>query len=259
MLHWLLALILLAAAPALAVSPTPESVQALMERAGREEIRFSAPSGKGQAAAEDAFRLYQSPEYQRRLAAERTRIETEVFGKTSPLPAESGPAKGAGRLGPDERIYVFVSGSIPMETLRNYAAAIAGSGEPNLVMVLRGFVGGAERIGPTAQFTERVLREDPGCEPKSANPCSALSVPILVDPLLFRRFGIERVPAVVFARGVSVLDAGQSEGRPENARTGDHFAVHGDAGLPYVLELIQHEVKSPGLAALLRGPLKRVR
>jgi hypothetical protein len=77
--------------------------------------------------------------------------------------------------------------------------------------------------------------------------------------LLFRRYGIERVPAVVYVRGVSVLDADQSEGRPENAQAGDHFAVYGDAGLPYVLELIQREAKSAGLAALLRGPLRRVR
>lgn len=259
MLHRLLALILLAAVPALAASPTAEDVQALAERAGREDIRLSASPGEGQAAAEELFRLYQSPEYQRRLAAERTRIETEVFGKSSPSPVESGPAEGEGRLAPDERIYVFVSASVPLETLRNYAADIAGSGEPNLVMVLRGFVGGARQIGPTARFTEQILRTDPACDPQGATPCAARSVPILVDSLLFRRYGIERVPAVVYARGVAVLDAGQSEGRPENARAGEHFAVYGDAGLPYVLELIQREAKSPGLAALLPGPLRRVR
>jgi type-F conjugative transfer system pilin assembly protein TrbC len=259
MLHRLLTLIFLAATPALAASPTADEVQALLERSGREEIRLSASPGEGQAAAEKLFRLYQSPQYQRSLAAERTRIEKEVFGKTSPPPVELGPVEGEGRLAPDERIYVFVSASVPMETLRNYAADIDGSGEANLVMVLRGFVDGARQIGPTARFTEQVLRKDPGCEPQGANSCAALAVRILVDPLLFRRYGIERVPAVVYARGVSVLDADQSEGRPENATAGTHFAVYGDAGLPYVLELIQREAKSPGLAALLRGPLRRVR
>jgi type-F conjugative transfer system pilin assembly protein TrbC len=259
MLHRLLALIFLSAGTAFAASPTAEEVQALLERSGREAIRLPASPGEGQAAAEELFRLYRSPEYQRTLAAERTRIETEVFGKAAPPPVETGPAKAAGRLAPDERIYVFVSASLPMETLRNYAADIAGSGEAKLVMVLRGFVGGARQIGPTARFTEQVLRHDPGCEPQGANSCAARSVPILVDPLLFRRYGIERVPAVVYARGVSVLDADQSEGRPENATAGTHFAVYGDAGLPYVLELIQREAKSAGLAALLSGPLRRVR
>lgn len=259
MLHRLLALSFLFAAPALAASPTAEEVQALLERSGRQEIRLSASPAEGQAAAEELFRLYRSPEYQRTLAAERTRIEKEVFGKTSPPPAENRPAEGEGRLSPDERIYVFVSASVPMETLRNYAADIAGSGEANVALVLRGFVGGAKRIGPTARFTEQVLRKDPACDPQGASPCAARSVPILVDPLLFRRYGIERVPAVVYVRGVSVLDTDQSEGRLENARAGDHFAVYGDAGLPYVLELIQREAKSAGLAALLRGPLRRVR
>jgi type-F conjugative transfer system pilin assembly protein TrbC len=259
MLHRLLALILLSAGNALAASPTAEEVQALMERSGREEIRLSASPGEGQAAAEELFRHYRSPEYQRQLAAERNRIETEVFGKAAPPPVENGPAEAAGRLAPDERIYVFVSASLPMETLRNYAADIVGSGEPNLALVLRGFIGGARQIGPTARFTEQVIKKDPGCDPQDGSACTAMSVPILVDPLLFRRYGIERVPAVVYVRGVSVLDADQSEGRPENAQAGDHFAVYGDAGLPYVLELIQREAKSAGLAALLRGPLRRVR
>jgi predicted DsbA family dithiol-disulfide isomerase len=69
--------------------------------------------------------------------------------------------------------------------------------------------------------------------------CRRYQVPIKIDPTLFERYGITRVPAVVYA--------GEK----------DSFKIQGDAGLDYLLERINRDAKSTTLAKLinqLRGP-----
>ncbi|MDO3380347.1 type-F conjugative transfer system pilin assembly protein TrbC [Geoalkalibacter halelectricus] len=151
-------------------------------------------------------------------------------------------------LGSDERVYVFVSSSMPLAALRNYAADISRLQEDNVVMVLRGFVGGAQKMGPTMEFIESVLRVSEDC-PLAQTGCEGRNVHITVDPLLFERYGVERVPAVVVARGVQSQDEAQSEGKDEVA-VREHFTVSGDARLGYALELVRRESSSPWLVAL---------
>ena len=74
---------------------------------------------------------------------------------------------------------------------------------------------------------------------------------LVVDPLLYRRYGIDMVPAVVYARGVKAGNAGLSEGDVKNAEIADSYTVYGDASLEYVMQVIGRESGSASLNNLL--------
>jgi len=80
-----------------------------------------------------------------------------------------------------------------------------------------------------------------------------LPVGLAVDPLLFRRYGIDRGPAVVYARGVKAQDSGLSEGDARNTAISDSLTAFGDASLEYIIEQFQRETGSRNLANLLAG------
>lgn len=117
-------------------------------------------------------------------------------------------------------------------------------------MVLRGFVGGVGKIQPTIDLVGRVMQRDPSCNQVTDGECEILSVSFGVDPLLFRRYGIDRVPAVVYARGIKAQDASLSEGDSNNADVSEHWSAFGDASLEYIIDQIQRESGSQSLLNL---------
>lgn len=157
-------------------------------------------------------------------------------------------SSGAAILKEDERIYIFVSSSVPKDTLRNYARDIDRLGQPRMSIVMRGFVSGMTKVRPTLEFLRRVLFKDENCD---SDKCEAYHAPVLIDPLLFRRYAIEAVPAIVYVRGVRVMDSTVSEGLGEGAETGDYRVLYGDAALDGALELIDREAGSSSLNCLV--------
>lgn len=203
-------------------------------------------------AAEKTESVFQSPQFQGRLKAETERIKHELFGGAVEqyYPDIDNAVLSQGKLGPEERIYVFVSGSMPLQTIRNYATSIAKYGDSRIMMVLRGFVGGVGKIQPTIDLVGRVMQRDLSCNPATDGECEIFSVQFGVDPLLFRRFGIDRVPAVVYARGIKTQDASLSEGDSNNAAVTEHWSAFGDASLEYIINQIQRESGSQSLLNL---------
>ena len=216
-------------------------------------IPTNASEIKMKEAAERTNVVYQSPEFQGRLKAETERIKQALFGDAVEqyYPDRDNPVPIQGKLGADERIYVFVSSSMPLQTIRNYAASIARYSDPRIMMVLRGFVGGVGKIQPTIDLVGRVVQRNPACNPVKEGECEILPVPFGVDPLLFRRYGIDRVPAVVYARGVKAEDAGLSEGDDKNAAISEYWSAFGDASLEYIVEQMQRESGAQGLLKLV--------
>jgi len=229
----------LSAQDALAQPLDEALVEGLLERsrAYRQVCPEAGPEALDPAAAAAVWSLLESPEYRATLERERRRVEEELF-PGQPDPPERASEKGF--LRPDERLYLFVSSSMPMETLRTYAADLERLGEPRAVLVLRGLVGGAQRIGPTLAWAHQVLKVDPHCRPE--NPaCAVRPVELLIDPLLFRRYGVAQVPALVVARGVRVHDPSLSEGLEQATELEGYFMLIGDARLDYMLEKIEGE------------------
>lgn len=146
------------------------------------------------------------------------------------------------------QLYLFVSSSVPLTTLRNYAAMIDRARAGQVIMVLRGFVGGMKKIRPTMEFIGEILKKDPACDllrekyPARGHKCDSYQVNIQVDPLLFQRFAIEEVPALAYLP--------VSENDTEGKQT-EPLIVNGDAGLDYLLERINREGKSAELNRLI--------
>ncbi len=216
-----------------------------------------------QAEAAKTIAVYQSPAYQAKIAAETDRIKRELFHdqlkdlgvdkgglkkeEVDTETAESGPAY----LGNDERVYVFISSSMPLATIRNYAVSISRYRDPKkMVLVMRGFIGGMQKIGPTTSFIADVLKEDASCDLAAGQPCRMVNANVLVDPILFRRYGIRQVPATVFAKGVKVNIPEQSEGN-DDVSVSSFWTVYGDASLEYNLDRIRQDSGSESLKKLL--------
>jgi type-F conjugative transfer system pilin assembly protein TrbC len=210
----------------------------------RHEEEMKAVAGKL-----DAY--YRSDEFQGRVRSETERIKAEVFGESyARFYPDSVKGEGKGRLAESERVYIFVSSSMPLQTVRNYVASVARLGDPRIVMVIRGFVNGMSRIQPTIRFVADALKKDPLCSP-SESECGMLPANLVVDPLLYRRYAIDRVPAVVFARGVRAENPGLSEGDIKNTDISDSYSLYGDASLEYILQAIQRESGASSLKELL--------
>jgi len=191
-----------------------------------------------------------------RVEKERSKLIERGFYGTDAAGGVSGESQGqAGHahygtaiLKEDERIYIFVSSSVPKDTLRNYARDIDRLGQPRMSIVMRGFVGGMTKVRPTLEFLRGVLFKNENC---ASDECEAYQAPIIIDPLLFRRYGIEAVPAIVYAKGVRIMDSTVSEGLGEGAETGDYYILYGDAALEGALELINSEARSRSLDCLV--------
>ncbi|MDD2732630.1 MAG: type-F conjugative transfer system pilin assembly protein TrbC [Desulfuromonadaceae bacterium] len=220
-------------------------VEVSLDKANKVAETLTIPTNKSEMEmakiAEKMNAYYRSPEFQGRLKNETERIKGELFGDASVrfYPDSKTPA-ARGKLGSDERIYVFISSAMPLQTVRNYAASVARLGDPNVTLVMRGFVDGMTKIQPTIRFIGSVLQRDATCNPTDGE-CEMLPASLAVDPLLFRRYGIDRVPAVVYVRGVKAEDAALSEGDSRNTSISENHTVYGDASLEYLIEQIWRE------------------
>lgn len=90
---------------------------------------------------------------------------------------------------------LFVSSSVPISTLRNYAVQLE---KVRGVMAFRGVPGGLKKMGPMAKLTAQILRIDPGCEGPN---CVMRNVQLIIDPIVFRQHGIAQVPALAMIPG----------------------------------------------------------
>jgi type-F conjugative transfer system pilin assembly protein TrbC len=206
----------------------------------------------GRQKAEEAYRVYQSEEYQQKIALERERIQKEIFGREGPYYKDSKKGSATGGLGANERIYVFLSSSIPTETLRRYTSAAGVLGDGNVRFVMRGFIGGGKYIKPTLRFVNDLLLEDPGCDPLRTK-CRTYNTAVMIDPMLFDRYHITRVPAFVYATVSNLQDPEKSEGLESNINIRAFHTVYGDVSFEYVLEAFEKETHSAGVSALLAG------
>ena len=213
------------------------TVSARMEQAREDAKKMSLPANRhaeaGWQAAEQTAKTFHSPEFQKRLQCEQHRLEQDVFEKYTTPWKQNPVGEQPGDLAETDKVYLFLSSSVPEETVRTYIATIARAKATQVVPVLRGLVKGRENIKASTDYFSRILQEDPDCHDKRESTCRRYQVPIKIDPILFERYGITRVPAVVYA--------GEE----------DAFLIQGDAGLTYLLERISRDAKSMTLANLI--------
>ena len=216
-----------------------------MKKARKDAEKMTLPVNKyskqGWKAAEETADLFHSPEFQERVQCEQQRLEKEVFADfTKPWKKKAGQrAAGqkeqAGSLEAGEKVFLFISSSVPDETVHAYIAALSRAEEPHLSLVMRGFVGGMARARATKDqsYFGRILKKELDC-PRTQTPCERYQMVIRLKPSLFTRYGITKVPAVIYEHD------------------GNSFLIQGDAGLDYLLEKINREAKSTGLTKLIK-------
>lgn len=193
-----------------------------------------------EAVAERINSLYFSDEWQSYLQNEQDRLKIEVFGEIiedyipqefpgsrpdtlaagddepfSPAPAETVLPDGA-------RVLVFISSSMPDHLLRTYLEQ--ADGQPQIQFVMRGFIGGIDKIMPTVEFIARLQLKDPDCNPFTSD-CDMWVNDIGVDPELFTHFNIEQVPTMVYLPHTPALLEGVA-----------HARIQGDVPVPYFIE-----------------------
>jgi type-F conjugative transfer system pilin assembly protein TrbC len=126
-------------------------------------------------------------------------------------------------------VYVFVSESVPGVTLRNYQNALAGV---PATFVLRGLVGDdPSNFQPTQEWVQRMLCGEPPYETGS----KCFLNPVDISPNLYRMFGIDQAPALVYVPDPAQIASCGISPMPDK----DFFVWYGDLAPSYVLEQIQ--------------------
>ena len=242
------------------VNVDAEAVRAVAEKARQAAADFELPVNKhldsAKGKAREMVDVIYSAEYQNKVRTETERLKKTIFGPQF----QSDLAKQAekqyvnqtvkGKLAGNERLYIFISSSVPMHVLRNYAADAGRLQDPNIIFVLRGFVGGARYVKPTKTFVLDMLKRSPDCD-ASASVCEALGVSLQIDPALFARYGISEVPAFVYVPDIQIVDFDRSEGESDSAKVGTYIMIKGDMPLENMLEKLQEETGSRTVASVL--------
>jgi len=206
--------------------------------------------------------VLQSRPYQDYIAAESDRLASEFLGisldelrqRTNQLRMDT-PKDGI--IPRTDRIFVFISKSVPLPILRAYVRSLDLLRDPNAVFVMRGLVGGLADLKPMREFVESIVKVDPTCSESldASAPCPRYAAEVLVDPLLFERFGITVVPSFVYASDVrktaSVTPGeGKSDGLTETD-IGSFYGISGDMSLDGALEEINLDAESQCLEVVV--------
>ncbi|MEC3947842.1 type-F conjugative transfer system pilin assembly protein TrbC [Sphingobium sp. HWE2-09] len=202
----------------------PEPSQAMRRRAFeamRQKWRFPDIEARARKDREDAAQ---------HMAAEHDAVQRrlyEALGFAAPIDTAKPKDGRAVTTAKSWVPMLFASSSMPLQTLRNYAAQLATVGG---VIAFRGVPGGMSKIGPMAKLTAQILRVDHGCEGPA---CTMRNVQLIVDPILFRQHGVNQVPAFAMVPGDPTLP--YCERDDEVAPRASHI-VYGDAALSGLLE-----------------------
>lgn len=218
----------------------PGTTKALVEKA-REQARELAKtmtipenrhSERGKKAAEAANAVFLSKEFQEKVQG------YENWEELVPRAKKVKKEQEKGILADSEKVYLFLSSSIPEASFQAYMTYL--DGVPEIVPVMRGMVGGMDKQNKKERIKwfSRVLTKDTTCQDKPEARCDRLKIPITIKPKLFYQYEITEVPTLVYIRGDEI------------------FQIQGDVGLNPLLERVNQEAKSPGLTnliAMIRG------
>ena len=182
----------------------------------------------GTAAARQFMERFASPVVQERLQGERAKLAEKMTATKADYPKDQ-----SGQLAATEHLYLFLSSSMGEDALRRLMAGIARLGDERIVPVFAGLPHRLDDWPGNTRFFQRVLQKEPTCTDTAANTCECVQVPLRINPVLFREYGVTEVPTLVYDNG---------------SRT---WSVQGEAELAVLLERIHKAADSPALAGLI--------
>ena len=211
------------ARPALPNAPPPD-----LRRRAFDAVRRRAPAPAMDARARTAVEAGRAA-----LAAQREAMANRL-GQA--LGLEEPDMKAVAQAAAPKSVHawvplLFVSSSMPVPTLRAYAAQLERVGG---VLAFRGMPGGLTKVAPMAKLSAEILRIDPGCEGPA---CPMRNVQLIVDPIVFRQHDISRVPALAMVPGDPTQPyCERDEDSPPKIHKIASVIVFGDAALSGLLE-----------------------
>jgi len=207
-----------------------ELTRAVMDKANEQAGAMTIPENRyheeGKEAAEKANTAFRSQEFQEKMKCYEAQVQDLVSGTRQEKPKPKSVV-----LSESEKLYLFLSSSIPDETVRAYMAILDKT--PEITPVMRGMVGGVLGQDKMADWYNRVLIKDPACRDTVDKQCLRYDVPVRINPALFDQYSVTEVPALVYTSDDMLLQ------------------VQGDAGLIALLEQVSREARSRGLAGLI--------
>jgi hypothetical protein len=185
----------------------------------------------GIQAAQKSNADFRKPEFQQKIADEFNR-QTDLFISESRRNKQK-EQEAKGIFHETEKVYLFLSSSIPEASFQGYMTNLEGV--PEIVPVMKGMVGGLgkEHKEERVQWWSKVLQKDSTCEKTPEAPCELIKPAISIKPALFDQYSIAEVPALIYDRGDEI------------------FQIQGDVGIVTLLEKVNQEAKSPGLTAVI--------
>jgi type-F conjugative transfer system pilin assembly protein TrbC len=96
------------------------------------------------------------------------------------------------------RLYFFISSSMPKDKVRKYVKKL--SKYPQSQILLRGFIGGGKKMRPTMNYIKSIIAKNENCQ---TYKCPNHKVVVNIDPVLFERYGVDKVPALVGVDNIS--------------------------------------------------------
>jgi conjugal transfer pilus assembly protein TrbC len=212
-----------------------EATKKAMEQARKLAETMTIPENihneAGIQAAEKTNADFRSPEFQQKIADEINRQADLFIPESRKNKRKEQEAKGT--LAETEKVYLFLSSSIPEASFQGYMAYLEGV--PEIVPVMKGMVSGLgkENKKERVKWWSKVLKKDPTCEKTPEKPCDLIKPTVSIKPALFNQYSITEVPALIYDRGDEI------------------FQIQGDVGIVTLLEKVNREAKSPGLSSVL--------
>ena len=197
--------------------------------------------------ADEAAKQFYSEKYQNKLNKEMERIRAETFKageKENKEIYSDANNKPKYSLAGNSYIYIFVSASMPEETIRAYVKDAASLREHNIFIAFRGMLGNSPKIKETSRYIKKILQKDAECRGK----CRRYKVRFAVDPVLFENYKVTEVPTFVYDRQVQNRDVGRKK---EIKNESEYYKLKGDVSLGYALEIFRRETKEKELELLL--------
>lgn len=208
---------------------------------GKGGMKIILPSKKqealGKKEADQAMAAFQLKMMKERIRKEEIRIlkknapgkKTQLLISPEQAPFGKWPMPPAGGT-----VFVFLSSSMPEETIHTYIAQASLYGNSGIVPVFYGFPGGLDHKAEAGRYFIHLLQHDLGCHDKKGTLCPRYRIKMLVNPDVFKRFGVTVVPTIVYATAKG------------------SWRMEGDASLGYILSRINRQAHSRYLDRMVK-------
>lgn len=142
-------------------------------------------------------------------------------------------------MGANERIYIYVSSSMPENLVKTYLEYAEKSGGV-IHVAIRGFIGGPAKIMPTQEWVQKMATREDGTH---------RDVGIEINPTIQMEYGIRNVPAVLYIKNYNPINethTGQFE------KDDDYWISYGAVDLIYAIEQIEKASKINSFKTLIK-------